>query len=261
MATISSSPISQNDYPTSDGKPMAETDWHRDLMNALIDTLKLHYRSKQRVYVSGNLLLFYEPGNKRRHLSPDVFVVKGVAKQDRPNYLLWQEGKAPNIVVEITSSTTRREDQGKKLQLYRDVLKVKEYFLFDPLGDYLQPPLQGYRLRAGAYYPIAVVAGRLPSRQLQLHLEGVGKVLRLYDPASGQWLLSPRELADQAEETREQAEAERQHAEAARQQAEEQARREAVARQQAENERQEAKAENERLRQELEMLRRQLEQP
>ena len=66
----------RNGYPTSDGKPMAETDWHRDLMLALIQTLKAYHEAQRRVYVSGNLLLFYERGNRRRHLSPDVFVVK-----------------------------------------------------------------------------------------------------------------------------------------------------------------------------------------
>ena len=65
-------------YPTSDGKPMAETDTHRDLMTALIETLKAFYAAEPLVYVSGNLLLCYEEGNRRRHVSPDVFVVRGV---------------------------------------------------------------------------------------------------------------------------------------------------------------------------------------
>ncbi len=93
MATAPSTVSWKNGYPTSDGKPMAETDWHRDLMNALIQTLKVWYAAQSRVYVSGNLLLFHKPGNRRRHVSPDVFVVKGVAKHDRPNYLLWEEAQ------------------------------------------------------------------------------------------------------------------------------------------------------------------------
>src|SRR5260370_4277430 len=105
-----------NDYPTTDGKPMAETDWHRNLMAALIETLKVFYAARKRVYVSGNLLLFYEPGNKRKHLSPDVFVVKGVRKHDRPNYLLWQERKGPDLVIELTSSQTRHDDLTLKYQ-------------------------------------------------------------------------------------------------------------------------------------------------
>jgi Uma2 family endonuclease len=178
---------------------MAETDWHRDLMTALIQTLKVWYAAQPRLYVSGNLLLFYEPGNRRRHVSPDVFVVKGIAKHDRPNYLLWEERKGPDVVIELTSSSTRREDVEDKYHLYQNTLRVKEYFLFDPLGDYLDPPLQGHRLRSGQYHPIRVVARRLPSRILGLHLERNGRELRLFDPAANRWLPTPLERATAAE--------------------------------------------------------------
>lgn len=200
MATAPTTPVPRkNGYPTSDGKPMAETDWHRDLMNALIQTLKVWFTAQRRVYVSGNLLLFHEPGNRRRHVSPDVFVVKGIAKHDRPNYLLWEEGKGPDVVIELTSSSTRHEDVEDKYRLYQDVLRVREYFLFDPLGDYLTPPLQGYRLRRGQYRPIRPIAGRLPSQVLKLHLERNGRELRLHDPAAGRWLRTPLEMAAEAE--------------------------------------------------------------
>lgn len=214
MATAPANAVPwRNGYPTTDGKPMAETDWHRDLMNALIDTLKLHYEAQPRTYVSGNLLMFYEPGNRRRHVSPDVFVVKGVPKRDRPNHLVWEE-KAPDVVIELTSSSTRHEDIVTKYRLYQDTLRVKEYFLFDPLGDYLDPPMQGHRLRQGQYHPIRLVHGRLPSRILGLHLERSGRELRLYDPTTGQWLLTPREIARQAEDHVRRVEAERQRVEA-----------------------------------------------
>jgi Uma2 family endonuclease len=194
MATVPDSRVLGNpDYPTSDGKPMAETDHHRTLMEDLIRILKAWYAQHQRVYVSGNLLLFYVRGNKRRHISPDVFVVKGVPKGDRLNYILWEEGKAPHLVIELTSSSTRHEDVSRKFRLYQDVLKVKEYFLFDPLGDYLQPQLQGYRLRGGSYQAVRPVAGRLPSRVLELHLEADGEDLRLYDPQTQRWLPTPEE--------------------------------------------------------------------
>jgi hypothetical protein len=81
MATVSDKLERGNrDYPTSDGRPMAETDHHRTLMEDLIRILKAWFALQQMVYVSGNLLLFYVRGNKRRHISPDVFVVKGVPR-------------------------------------------------------------------------------------------------------------------------------------------------------------------------------------
>ncbi len=151
------------------------------------------------VYASGNLLLCYEEGNRRRHVSPDVFVVRGVQKRPRENYLLWEEGRRPGFVVELTSSSTRGEDTDTKMALYRDVLKVREYFLFDPMGDYLTPPMQGWRLRGGVYRPIRAVAGRLPSLATGLHLERDGNELRLWNPATGAWLPTPTERADRAE--------------------------------------------------------------
>ncbi len=167
-----------NGYPTRDGKPMAETDLHRDLMVALMAMLRA-YHAGQQVYVSGNLLVFYQQGNRRRHVSPDVFVVRGVENRRRDNYLIWEEGKGPEVVIELTSSSTRNEDTNTKHQLYQDVLKVQEYFLFDPYANYLNPPLQGYRLHRGIYRRIRAVQQRLPSQVLGLHLERAGSDLRL----------------------------------------------------------------------------------
>ena len=187
------------DYPTSDGKPMAETEIHARGMMDLIESLRDHFAAEPDLCISGNLLLFHERGNKRKHIVPDVFVVRGVAKlPPRKHYLLWEEGKGPDAVIELTSKTTRAEDQKKKLALYRDVLKVPEYLLFDPFEDYLRPSMQGYQLVDGQYEPIERVAGRLPNAALGLHLERDGTELRLFDPATGRRLLTPREQAAEA---------------------------------------------------------------
>jgi len=209
MSRITRPPVLDDlDYPTGDGKPMAETDWHRVLMLALIQALEGFFRDDPRVYVSGNLLVFYERGDRRKHLSPDVFVVRGVPKHRRLHYLIWAEQKPPEFVIELTSRTTRKVDLGRKFALYRDVLRVKEYFLFDPLCDYLDPPLQGFRLVRGRYVPVRAVAGRLPSRVTGLHLERAGDQLRLWNPVTGQWLPTPEEARDQEAEARRRAEAE-----------------------------------------------------
>jgi len=110
--------------------------------------------------------------------------------------------------------------------VHRDVLKVPEYFQFDPTEDYLKPPLQGFRLVGGEYVPIEPVAGRLPSQILGLHLERDGKELRLYNPATGSRLLKRDEQRDEAK-------------------------RRALA---AETDRQRLAAENERLRKEIEAM-------
>ena len=236
MATTPSTRVrDQIVYPTRDGRPMGESDVHRDRMFDLIQMLQDHFAADPMVCVSGNLLIFYEPGNKRKHVAPDVFVVRGVPKRERDNYLVWEEGRGPDLIIELTSRSTRHEDQVKKFELYRDVLRVSEYFLFDPRAEYLKPPLQGHRLIDGQYVRIEPVAGRLPSVVLGLELEAVGNQLRFYNPATGRYLPTPRETSREAEAARQQAEAARQQAEAARQQ-------EAAGRQEAEAARQQAEA-------------------
>src|SRR5207248_866842 len=128
-------------------------------------------------------------------------------------------------------------DQQGKFFLYRDVLKVQEYFLFDPREEYLDPSLQGFRLVEGEYVRIEPADGRLPSEVLGLHLERDGVELRFYNPATGQWLQTPQEIREQLyEEALARKEAEilaRREAEA-RRRAEDERQREAQARQQAE---------------------------
>jgi Uma2 family endonuclease len=195
MATVTPT---RHDYPTSDGRPIAETDLHRDLMVDLIQTLQMRFADDPMVYVSGNLLVYYVPGDKRRHVSPDVFVVKGVPKRKRDYFLIWEERKGPDAVIELTSRSTRAEDTKRKFALY-ERLKVPEYFLFDPRAEYLDPPLRGYRLRGGIYVPIRPVAGRLPSKVLGLHLDRDGSQLRLYDPVTQAWIPTPEEEIEQAQ--------------------------------------------------------------
>lgn len=181
------------DYPETDGRPMAETPLHRDVLFLCIDILRRWFAADSNVYVSGNMMLYYERGNPRRWVSPDVQVTLGIPREpERRVYKTWVEGKMPDLVIEATSRSTQREDEEFKFELYRR-LGVSEYFLFDPEGDYLDPPLAGYRLVAGEYRPIEPVDGRLPSDVLRLHLLGDGAALRYFDPATGQQLLSSQE--------------------------------------------------------------------
>ena len=185
-------------YPSSDGKPMAETDNHRKLMMDFIQMLEHHLREMDDVYVSGNLLIYYEEGNPRKSVAPDVFVVFGVGKKPRRTYLIWEEGNTPDFVLEVASPSTYQHDFGSKKQLYASVLAVKEYYIYDPYGD-ITPSFVGYQLVDGEYQEIAFVEGRLPSAMLGLELGEYEGVLRLYDPRSQQWLQPPEERAERAE--------------------------------------------------------------
>ena len=66
--------VDQLEYPESDGKPMGETDLHRDWMYRILDILRLRYRG-QRVYVASNLLVYYAEGDPSQFIVPDDFVV------------------------------------------------------------------------------------------------------------------------------------------------------------------------------------------
>jgi Uma2 family endonuclease len=188
------------EYPSSDGKPMAETDLHREEMMYVIGALGEHFRAEPDVYVSGNLLLYFVEGDPTRSVSPDALVVRGLshAKELRDTYKVWEEGRAPSWVIEVTSKTTRLEDLNRKKSLY-ERLGVEEYFLFDPRAEYLDPPLQGFRLVAGRYEPIVLEAdGALASRVLGLVFRREGERLRMSDARTGESLLRREEIEREA---------------------------------------------------------------
>ncbi len=220
-------------YPESDGEPMAETDTHRDLMIDFIQLLKYFYRNARDVYVSGNLFLYYVEGNPRKVISPDVFVVFGVEKKQRRSYRTWEEGRTPDFVLEVASPKTYTNDIGQKKELYASVLAVKEYFIYDPLGQII-PSFRGWRLVDGAYQEIDFVNNRLPSEVLGLELGEKGEVLRLYDPNRSVWLATPPERAEHAEIRAEHAEVRAEQEANARRSAETRVEQEANARRNAE---------------------------
>lgn len=185
-------------YPESDGKPMAETDVHAQYMMDTRTALELHYRDNLQVYVSGNNFIYFEEGNVKRRVSPDTYVVFGVAKGARRTYRVWDEGgHVPSFVLEITSRKTRKTDVETKPDIYR-ALGVEEYFLFDPLREYVRPHrLRGYRLEQGEYVPMTPGEdGSLLSVTLGLRLCVINDELRFDDPQTGRRLLTRLETGE-----------------------------------------------------------------
>ena len=228
---LSPLPPATVEYPSSDGRPLAENDAQLAAILYAIAVLRTRYAGRGDVYVSGDLLIYYEEGNPRVSVAPDVFVVFGVEDRMRMSYKVWDEGKGPDFVLEVASPGTWREDVGPKRGVYAR-LGVREYWLYDPLGEHLTPELQGYRLVGGKYERQPLVEsldGRLALRSetLSLDLWVKGREMRFRDPETGLDLLGHREehLAHQAATARAAVEA------AARRSAEVRAEREAVARQ------------------------------
>ncbi len=139
--------IKPTHYPESDGKPIAETPIHRLNLTGLIEMLRDHSEGDRTVYISGKMFLYDAEGNPKQVVSPDVFLALSVGDRDRRIYCTWLEGgKGPDLVVEMTSTSTRMEDAVKKFLIYQDILQVREYFRFDQFDVYLRPLLQGHRL-------------------------------------------------------------------------------------------------------------------
>ena len=193
------------DYPESDGRPMAETPWHMQAMIDAIGSLKEFFRDREDAYVGGNMMMYYVENDTRTSVSPDVFVTLGVPKlPERRLWRTWVEGgRFADFVLEVTSRATRKEDEGRKKELYA-ALGVREYWQFDPDGDYLDPMLKGRRLDARSRYrPLALEArdGALCHGSLlgvEMRLEG--DRLRLFDPARDGYL---RTLAESETRVRE----------------------------------------------------------
>ena len=192
------------EYPDSDGRPMAENDWQLDAILYALDALRARFARRPDVYVSGDLLVYYEEGNPRASVAPDVFVVFGAEKRRRRVYKLWEEPKAPDFVLEVASPGTWREDEGAKRELYEG-LGVREYFQHDPMGGLLPSRLQGRRLVRGGFEPAPVVSSLdgtllLHSETLGLDLlAGRNGELRFRDPETGR-ILPSHEEAEAARE-------------------------------------------------------------
>jgi Uma2 family endonuclease len=216
--------------PESDGRPMAETPKHVMLIVDALNALQHHFRSDPLMFIIGNVFVYFlDKLGIRRRVAPDIFVVRGVAQEERRVYSVEKEGQAPDLVIEFTSRKTRKRDLGKKHEIYA-WLGVKEYFLFDPYGEYLEPRLIGFVLAGNEYVRLHPEQMRLHSKVLGLDLAAEGAYLRFYDSRTGERISTYAEI------------------DAARRSAEEMAQREAAARQAIETE-------NARLREELERLR------
>jgi Uma2 family endonuclease len=204
---------------------MGESDAHTFAVICLREALEDFFAQVLDVYVASQLVFYFQQGNPQARRDPDILVARGVrGRHRRRSYRLWEEGVLPCTLFEIASENTWREDVGPKRDLYRQ-LGIREYFLFDPEGQWLNPAFQGYRLRGRRYVAIRPNAeGCLVSIALGLKLQAEGGMLRLMDRRTSVPVLTRTERAEDERQGREaerrRAEAERQRAEAERQRAE-----------------------------------------
>jgi Uma2 family endonuclease len=161
-------PPGEEQLPHSDGVPM-ESERHRLQLELLIETLGLHWKDRPDGYVGGNMFVYFS----LRHIKdedfrgPDFFAVLGVPKRERKSWVVWEEDKGPDVVIELLSESTEAIDKGEKKRVYQDQLRVPEYFWYDPFDG----ELAGFALRESRYRPLKPDrAGRLKSSVLGLWL-------------------------------------------------------------------------------------------
>jgi Uma2 family endonuclease len=200
-------------------EPLAESPVHLAVIFYLLHALRWIFRERQDVCIEGDCAVQYDPKDLRRHVAPDVFVSFGVPrKRPRNSYATWIEGKGLDVVFEVTSESSKDEDLGKKLAIYRDVLGVKEYVIFDPKGEWLEPRLRLFR-RAGS--KLVRVAGpedelKLSLREIDIDIFPLGDELRVRNRLTGEIVLPVDDVYlgyGQAEDARRQAEDARRQAE------------------------------------------------
>ena len=209
------------EYP--EGNWIAQSIWHGTAVSQATVALDNHFRNRDNVLVAMELLVYYEPGNNKVCLQPDLQVVFGVPRGNRSSYKVWDEGKVADFVLEVASPSTADKDAKHKAQEYARI-GVCEYWRLDPTGSLLAPPLEGWEANGESYHPVQPVAsaargGWLRSRVLGLELcsqrQDGATVLVFRDPLTGKEFdgdLGESERLRRAAEERASAEAERRRA-------------------------------------------------
>ena len=194
-------PLPPNDLPSDE--PPLESYLHLQQMMLLLNCLDWLWRDGRKTgpeghrtdyFAAGNLTIYY---NARKLKSkdfrgPDFFVVLGTEKRPRKSWMVWEEeGRYPNVIVELLSHSTANIDRGLKKEIYQSTFRTPEYFWFSP--DTLE--FQGFMLVGGVYQPITPNdQGHCWSEQLQLFLGIYEEQLRFFD-VDGQLVPTPKEAA------------------------------------------------------------------
>jgi len=164
-------PPGEDELPCDDGEPM-ETERHRRQMEVLINSLELAWADRNDFYVGGNMAIYFSELQVKKNdfRGPDVFVVLDTVRREHKSWVVWQEGgRTPDVIIELLSETTEAVDRGEKMRVYAKLLRVPNYYLFDPLSGILE----GYAIDAarGEYERMKPEpSGELPCPRLGLRL-------------------------------------------------------------------------------------------
>ena len=174
-------------YPVELDDEMGETAFHYKLIFLLYGLLEAYFSAQRNVTVAANMMVYYEKGNTKRWLAPDVFVCFGVENHLRRTFKVWEEGVFPQVVFEIAADSTFENDlAGKRLDYAR--LGVEEYYLLDPERAYLPSPMMAFRRENGRLMSVNIEDNKVFSPLLNLEIVDTGKSFRLFDPTEQKFL-------------------------------------------------------------------------
>ncbi|MGF1493540.1 MAG: Uma2 family endonuclease [Microcoleaceae cyanobacterium] len=166
-------------------EPPLETELHLRQILLLIQMLENLWQDRQDFYAFGNLTIYYSLNQKKSEefRGPDFFVVLNTERKSRKSWTVWEEnGKYPNVIVELLSDSTQKVDRTEKKQIYQDIFRTPEYFWFSP--ETLE--FKGFHLVEGQYQELSLnEEGKFWSEQLQLFLGIHERKLRFFTLEGG----------------------------------------------------------------------------
>jgi Uma2 family endonuclease len=175
-------------------EPPVESELHLRQIILLLKCLEWLWQDRNDFYAAGNLTIYYSPRQRKSEdfRGPDFFVVLGTERKTRKSWAVWEEdGKYPNVIVEILSPKTAETDKGFKKRLYQNTFRTYDYFWFDPYTL----EFAGFHLVDGEYQPLEPnTQGQFWSQQLNLYLGIYQEKLRFFT-AEGELVSTPEEVA------------------------------------------------------------------
>ena len=204
-------------YPEQREDDTGETSIHAKLINRLVQMLLHFFESRNDVFVSPNMNLYYEKGDPNKWYAPDILIAFGVPNHERSSYNIWKENLAPQVIFEVSSERTWKNDISEKLEVYGQ-LGVEEYYILDPEFAYLPAPILAFHREEDRLLTVPINEGRIFSPRLGLDIVRTENDFRLFERTTGEFLRTLKEEVERSKES--EAEVERLRAEIARLKAE-----------------------------------------
>jgi len=179
-------------YPEQREDDMGETSFHAKIINQLLGILLHFFELREDVFLSSNMNIYYVEGNPYKWFAPDILIAFGAGNHERGVYKIWQEKVFPQVVFEVTSDRTWKNDVDDKLKLYEQ-LGAEEYYILDSEFKYLPAPLMAFRRENKKLLPLPISDDRIFSPRLNLEIVRTENTFRLFNPNANEFLLTLEE--------------------------------------------------------------------